>query len=412
MTVKTMSGTAVGAKQPMRVHVIAASVIGNALEWYDFTVYAFLSTIIGHHFFPNSTESAELLATFAVFGVGFIGRPVGGLLIGIFGDAKGRKPALLLTICMMALGTGMIGLLPTYAAIGIWAPIMLVVARCLQGVSAGGEWGGSASYLVEWAPAKQRGLYGSFHPSSVFLGQLLGTAVTALLTANLEPDAMISWGWRIPFLLGAVVGPLGLFVRNKVGETPVFEKAAGGTGASTPSAKMPWPTMLFAFAFVALQSVAPYTFITYFPTYLQHYAGWTSTQALWSGAFSMVVTGIAVISSGAISDRIGRKPLFLFSCLVYLFLTYPLVWLILHGAPFAVSIAIQAVLSANCGLFIGSMVAALVEMFPTKRRLTGLREGLQKSWRRRTGGLSWEIGKFRGIFDDATWSWSGSVNET
>jgi MFS transporter, MHS family, proline/betaine transporter len=135
---------------------------------------------------------------------------------------------------------------------------------------------------------------------------------------------------------------------------------------------MPWRTMLFAFAFVALQAVAPYTFITYFPTYLQHYAGWTSTQALWSGAFSMIVTGIAVISSGAISDRIGRKPLFLFSCLVYLFLTYPLVWLILHGAPFAVSVAIQAVLSANCGLFIGSMVAALVEMFPTKRRLTGL----------------------------------------
>ena len=149
MNVSTHTALAEAKSQPMQVRVIFASIIGNALEWYDFTVYAFLATIISKHFFPNSTVTVALLSTFAVFGVGFVARPVGGLLIGIYGDAKGRKPALLLTIVMMAGGTCLIGLLPTYNTIGIWAPVLLVLARVLQGFSAGGEWGGSASFLVE-----------------------------------------------------------------------------------------------------------------------------------------------------------------------------------------------------------------------------------------------------------------------
>jgi MFS transporter, MHS family, proline/betaine transporter len=367
------SPTAVAMEQthPMRARVIFASILGNALEWYDFTVYAFLATIISKHFFPNTTPTVALLSTFAVFGVGFIARPVGGLLIGIYGDAKGRKPALLLTIGLMATGTCLIGLLPTYSTIGIAAPVLLVLARVLQGFSAGGEWGGSASYLVEWAPSRRRGLYGSFHPGSIFLGQVVGTAITALLSSGLGPDVMSDWGWRVPFLLGAVIGPLGMIVRNKIGETPVFEKAAAEAQSDVPT-RLPWKKMAFAFAFVAVQSVAIYIYLSYFPTYLQHYVGWTASRALWSTAIATVATGIAVVSSGALSDRIGRKPVLLVSCCVFLFLSYPLVWVILHSNSFALCAALQAFLSANCGLFIGSMAAALVEMFPTKRRLTGL----------------------------------------
>jgi MHS family proline/betaine transporter-like MFS transporter len=372
MTVSIPADEASAAQQPMRTRVIAASVIGNSLEWYDFTIYAFLATIISKHFFPHSTDTVALLSTFAVFGVGFIARPIGGLLIGLFGDAKGRKPALLLTIGLMATGTCLIGLLPSYATVGVWAPALLVLARTLQGFSAGGEWGGSASFLVEWAPRRRRGLYGSLHPGSIFLGQMVGTAVTALLSSGLGPEAMSDWGWRIPFLLGALIGPLGMMVRHKVGETPVFERAAVGATPTKLSDKLPLGQMLFAFCFVAVQSVAIYIFLSYFPTFLQHYVGWSPAHSLWSTALATVATGVAVVSSGAISDRIGRKPVLLFSCTVFLLFTYPLVWLILHGVAFPVAVLIQVVLSANCGLFIGSMAAALVEMFPTRRRLTGL----------------------------------------
>ena len=352
--------------------VVVASVIGNSLEWYDFTVYAFLASIIGKQFFPRSTETVALLATFAVFGVGFVARPLGGLAIGMFGDAKGRKPALLLTIGLMATGTGLIGVLPTYAQVGVWAPVLLVIARALQGFSASGEWGGSASFLVEWAPPDRRGLYGSFHPGSIFLGQLVGTGVTALLSTGLGPATMAGWGWRVPFLLGATIGPLGLLARRGIGETPVFERAMNAEITSQGPTRLPWRRMLFAFCFVSVQSAAIYIYLSYFPTFLQRHLGWSASHALWSTAVATVATGCAVVASGAISDRLGRKPVLLFSCAMFLLLSYPLVWLLLHGAPAIVASMIQAALSANCGLFIGSMTAALVEMFPTKRRLTGL----------------------------------------
>ncbi|TLU73929.1 MFS transporter [Lichenicoccus roseus] len=356
----------------MNLRVIVASVIGNSLEWYDFTVYAFLATIIGHHFFPHSSPTVALLQTFAVFGVGFVARPLGGVSIGLFGDRLGRKPALLLTVGLMAAGTGLIGILPGYASIGVWAPVLLVLARALQGFSAGGEWGSSASFLVEWAPASRRGLYGSFHPGSIFLGQLVGTAVADLLVVTLGSADMQAWGWRVPFLLGALIGPLGLLARRRIGETPVFVAAQATAATDAPVTRLSAGKLVFAFCFVSVQSVGIYLYLSFFPTFLQHYAGWTAHQALSSTVLATIATGCAVVCSGALSDRIGRKPVLLFSCLVFLLLSYPLVWLILHGATHAVSVLIQCVLSANCGLFIGSMTAALVEMFPTRSRLTGL----------------------------------------
>lgn len=359
---------------PGLVRVVLAAVLGNALEWYDFTVYAFLAPLIAKQFFSRSTPTVALLSTFAVFGIGFVARPLGGILIGAIGDRRGRKFALLLTIGLMATGTVLIGLLPGYATIGLAAPALLVLARALQGFSAGGEWGSSASFLAEWAPAHRRGLLGSCHTGSIFLGQLAGTAVAATLSTALGPAAMGSWGWRVPFLLGALIGPLGLLARRRIDETPVFrairEENAGSEPVMAPP--LPWRTMAFAFCFVAVQSVAIYVFLSYFPTFLQQSLHWSADRALWSTALATVFTGVAVIGSGALSDRIGRKPVLVVSCLVFLFLSYPLVRLLLVSHSVLLGLAIQSALSANCGLFIGSMTVALVEMFPTRRRLSGL----------------------------------------
>ena len=195
------------------------------LEWYDFAVYAFLATVLARKFFPGGDELSALLATFAVFGVGFVVRPLGGILIGRLGDRRGRKIALSLTIVLMALGTVMIGLLPSYESIGVGASALLVAARLLQGFSAGGEWGSSTAFIVEWAPPQRRGLFGSLQQASVAGGFLLGSLTAASLSTWLSPAALEAWGWRVPFLFGGLLGPIGLYMRRNIEETPPFKAA-------------------------------------------------------------------------------------------------------------------------------------------------------------------------------------------
>lgn len=356
---------------PQRRRAVIAMAVGNMLEWYDFAVYAYLAAIIGKHFFPSTDENTSLLSTFAAFGIGFVARPLGGMLIGRFGDRHGRKPALLLTVAMMAVGTCLIGLLPTYSAIGIAAPALLVLARLLQGFSAGGEWGGSASFIVEWAGPRQRGFFGSFHPASVFAGLLVGSGVTALLNSGLGPETMENWGWRIPFLLGALIGPLGMLARKGVEETPAFQRAEAEPSAPAQPIVL-WRLMLHAFCFAAMQSVVVYIFLSYFPTFVQKYAGLSRSEALWSSTIATATIALSCLASGALSDVIGRKKPMLLSCLAFLLLSYPLLHATLGGAGFGRIVLIQMVVSVLGGLFLGAMPAALVEMFPTKGRLFGL----------------------------------------
>src|ERR1041384_3075779 len=204
---------------------VSAAVIGNVLEWYDFSVYAFVAVIIARKFFPSENEVSALLATFLAFGLGFVARPLGGIILGRLGDTHGRKTALLITIALMAIGTVLVGVLPTYAAIGVAAPLLLVVARLMQGFSAGGEWGSSTAYIVEWAPQNQRGFYRSFQQTSGVAGLLLGSGIAALFTTILTADQMDAWGWRVPFLLGGILGPIGLWMRRTIHETPAYTKA-------------------------------------------------------------------------------------------------------------------------------------------------------------------------------------------
>jgi MFS transporter, MHS family, proline/betaine transporter len=355
-----------------RVRAVAGAGIGNVLEWYDFTVYAYLAGILGTKFFVSSDENTALLATFAVFGVGFVARPLGGLLIGLFGDRFGRKPALLLTFLMIAGSTGLIGILPTYASIGVAAPVLLVLARLVQGLSAGGEWGGAASFLVEWAPPHRRGLYGSLHPCAICCGLLLGSGVTGALTSVLGSSVMNDWGWRIPFLLGALIGPLGFMVRRKIDETPIFQRVQKDPNAAVMEKFSMSRTMLLAFAFPAVQSVVTYIFLSYFPTFSQRYAGLNASSALWSTALATLVMGSSCFAAGWLSDKIGRKACMLAACILLAALTYPLLSAALEGASLWTVVLIQSLFTSMCGLFLGGMPAALVEIFPTTRRLTGL----------------------------------------
>jgi len=214
---------------------VIAGTIGNVLEWYDFGVYGYFATTMSQLFFPGDDKTISLLKAFAVFGVGFVMRPVGSVLFGIYGDRFGRRLALSAVIFLMAFSTVAIGLLPTYAQAGVLAPILLVVFRLLQGLSAGGEWGGSTSYIVEYAPEGRRGFIGSWQQVSVGSGFLLGSLSAALLSSTLSPEAFISWGWRVPFLLGILVGILGAYLRWRLNDTPKFtEIAQRGEVAKAP----------------------------------------------------------------------------------------------------------------------------------------------------------------------------------
>ena len=201
----------------MRRRVVISSTLGNALEWFDFTIFGLMALVISKLFFPSDNASTALLKTFATFGVAFVARPLGGLLFGLYADRFGRKKALVFMITLMAVGTGMIGVLPTYAQVGLLAPVLILVARLIQGISAGGEFGSASAMLIEFAPPGQRGLYGSSQSVSQTLAFILGGLCGYALNQGLTPQQLESWGWRIPFLLGILIGPVGYFVRRQVG---------------------------------------------------------------------------------------------------------------------------------------------------------------------------------------------------
>ena len=351
---------------------MGAMLLGNVLEFYDFAVYAYLAAILGRNFFPAGSETASLLSSFAVFGVGFVARPLGGFIIGRYGDRRGRKPALLLTVLLMAVGTGLIGIIPTYAEVGLAAPLILTLARLVQGFSAGAEYGSAATFIVEWAPPGRRGLYGGIHIVGIYIGIGSGSAVAAALTTWLGAPAMAEWGWRVPFLIGAVIGPFGLLARRGIAESPVFVEAEAQGRKETMSAGLILRTMAHAFCFAAMQAVLTYVFLGYFPTFTQRFAGLTPSQSLWSTAFAVATIVPTAVLSGALSDRVGRKPPMIASCIGFIVLAYPLLYIVLHGAGFAGIMAAQVMASIVTGLFLGTMPATLVEMFPTGSRLMGL----------------------------------------
>jgi MFS transporter, MHS family, proline/betaine transporter len=363
------------AARPGARRAITAAVVGNVLEWYDFAVYAYMATLIAAKFFPSGDEVTSLLSTFAAFGMGFVMRPLGGILIGRLGDRKGRKTALLFTIALMAAGTVMIGLIPSYATIGIAAPVLVVVARLMQGFSAGGEWGGSTAFIVEWAPEHRRGLYGSLQQCSVAGGLLLGSGIAASINTLLPPEAVESWAWRIPFLLGGLLGPVGLYMRRNIGETPAYTRSRSERPSRDRDAIAPLALAARAFGFTIVWTVSYYVVLTYMPTFLQKHVGLSRAEALWSTTVGLLVLVAATPLAGWLSDRIGRKPLLIAACVATVLLPYPLFSLMLSGVPLGTVVLVQSVLALVIAVYSGPGPAAIAEIFPTHVRSTWMSTG-------------------------------------
>jgi MHS family proline/betaine transporter-like MFS transporter len=344
---------------------LLAGIIGTVVEWYDYAVYGFVATIIAAKFFASGSDVANLLNTFAAFGLGFVARPLGGILFGRLGDARGRKPALVLTLFLMAVSTCVIGLIPTYDRIGVWAPLLLVICRLVQGFSAGGEWGGSTTFIVEWSPASRRGYFGSFQQASVAAGLLLGSGVCALVATILPVEQMEAWGWRIPFLLGALLLPIGIYIRSNVDDTPRYREFKARTPARSA---MPWKAGVQTFLITILWTVSFYLILSYMPTFTQKYAGLSRTQALWSNTIGLLVVVMAIPIMGRWSDRAGRRPFLLACGLGFLFLTYPLFTLMLGAQSLGVVLIVQIVFGIMLAAFSGPGPAAVAELFPTGSR--------------------------------------------
>lgn len=371
MTAVTMGTT--GSGQSKRA--VTAAVIGNVLEWYDFGVYGYVAAIIGKNFFPGTDELTQLLNSFLTFGLGFAARPIGGIVIGRMGDTHGRKAALMLTIFLMAAGTFLIGILPTYASIGVAAPLLLLLARLMQGFSTGGEWGGSTAFIVEWAPKEKRGLYGSFQQMSVVFGLLLGSSFAALLNTILTPAQMAEWGWRIPFLIGGILGPVGIYMRRTIEETPAYTKVVSiSTAPVTGSSGLALAAR--AFGFTIVWTVCFYVLLTYMPTWTARYMKLTPAAALWSNSIGLIALVISIPIMGHLSDRYGRRPLLLICCAAFIILPWPLFTYLSSGnVPYVVLVLIQIAIAILISLYSGAGPAAIAEIFPTRRRSTWMTAG-------------------------------------
>lgn len=357
-------------KQPDAARrAVAAAVIGNVLEWYDFAVYAYLATTIAKNFFPAGDKVTSLLSTFAAFGVGFLIRPLGAVVIGRLADVKGRKAALVLTILLMAMGTVMIGLIPNYATIGIAAPILMLLARLMQGFSAGGEWGSATAFMVEWAPAERRGWYGSFQQMSVAGGLLLGSAVAALIATVFDARTVEEWAWRMPFLLGGILGPVGMYMRRHVEETPAFAAAKAALSETNSEVGMQSRRLaVIAFGFTVIWTVSYYIVLAYLPTFAQQHLHLKQAQALWAAALALLALIVAIPVAGYWSDRVGRKPFLLACCAGFILLPYPLFHWVLANPSFATLVSAQVALALVIALYSGAGPAAIAELFPTCSR--------------------------------------------
>ena len=354
---------------------VIVGVIGNIMEWYDFALYGYFAPVLAKLFFPSQDPAVSLISTFGVFATGFLMRPVGAAIFGHFGDRLGRRKALSASVLLMAIATAFMGLLPTYAQIGVTATILLTFLRLLQGISAGGEFTGSISFLVEHAPPSQRGFIGSWTTFSGVSGMLLGSGMGALVTFLLSDEALNDWGWRIPFLLGLLTGAIGVYLRFGVEESPMFKKLKESGKVVRAPIKVAFRDfrreILTAIGVNWINAAAFYTVWVYNTTYLVTVTDLSLSSALLINTLSMIFLIVSIPIMGSLSDRVGRKPLLLSGCIGVACLAYPLYSLLSQGT-FASALTAQLVFVVPISMLQGTMPTAMVELFPTSSRYSAL----------------------------------------
>jgi len=355
--------------------VIASTMLGNGLEWYDYALYGTFTALISKHFFPAGDDAVALIATFGIFAVGFLMRPVGAMFFGYIGDKYGRKNALALSILLMAFPTACIGLLPTYKEIGLWAPILLTVIRLVQGVAVGGEFGGSIVYLVEHASAKNKNQMGNLSILSMLIGLLCGAMIAAVLAHLLSPEDFDTWGWRIPFILGFFIGVIGLYIRTKLDESPVFMEAkeAGHTSDAPIKEALQhnYKEILLGIGVYLAVTIPFYLQTVFMPSFIVKFLKFSTADSLLIFTLSLLTMMVVVPISAWLSDNKDREVVLKVVLILYVAFAIPYVYL-LETNTFVTVLIAQITFSVILGAYIAPIPTLVVELFPTKTRYTGM----------------------------------------
>lgn len=363
---------------------ITAAALGNAMEWFDFGVYGYVAAVLGKVFFPGASPGIQIIAALGTFSVPFIIRPLGGMFFGVLGDKYGRQKILAITIILMTLSTFCIGLIPSYASIGFWAPVLLLIAKMVQGFSVGGEYTGASIFVAEYSPDRKRGFLGSWLDFGSLVGFVCGAGIVVLLTTLLGQEKFNDWGWRIPFFMALPLGLIGLYLRHALEETPAFQKHVDSLekgskqglseGPSVPFrevARKHWRNLISCIGIVITTNVAYYMLLTYVPSYLTHNLHYSEDR----GVLIIVVIMLAMLFvqpiMGLLSDKFGRRPFIIIGSVSMVILSIPSFMLITHHSLVALffGLLIQAVI-LNC--LIGVMAATLPALFPTEVRYSAL----------------------------------------
>ncbi|MDR5806985.1 glycine betaine/L-proline transporter ProP [Caballeronia sp. LZ019] len=366
---------------------VGAMALGNAMEWFDFGVYSYIAVVLGRVFFPSSSPSAQLIATFGTFAAAFLVRPIGGAVFGPLGDKIGRQRVLAMTMIMMAASTFCIGLIPGHDSIGMLAPVLLLIARLVQGFSAGGEYGGAATFIAEFATDRRRGFAGSFLEVGTLVGYVFGAGTVALLTTSLSHEALLSWGWRVPFLIAGPLGLIGLYIRMRLEETPVFKKEAEIREAHERARpklslrallRQQFRPMIQCVGLVLIFNVTDYMALSYLPSFLSATLHFDETHSLFLVLIVMVLMIPMTLWAGHLSDRIGRRPVMMCGCIGLFLLSIPALLLIRTGAAWPVFAGLF-MLGALLSTFTGVMPSSLPALFPTRIRYGALAIGFNVS---------------------------------
>lgn len=366
----------------------SASVLATALEWFDFLIYSTASALVfGHIFFPSLDGALGTIASFGTLAVGFIARPVGGIIAGALGDRFGRKGPLVASMVIMGLATASIGMLPGYDTIGIWAPILLITARLIQGLGVGAQWGGATLLLTEHSPIKRRGFYGSLVQLGTVAGIIIGNAFFLCILLFVDEEAFIAWGWRVPFLSGLLLVAVGIFVQMKIEETPVFKSMQAKAQAATAGKEMPkvsllgavrryWRQILQAAGAFFVVNGTFYVMISGMLSYGTANVGLSQTTMIMIVCLAVATQIFTIPYFGAWSDRHGRRKIFLVGTVLMAVWAFPFFWLVDTGNPVLVGLSLIVGLTLHAMMF-GPQAALFAEMFPADVRYFGASLGFQ-----------------------------------